>query len=80
MDNLWYEQRDESTLDDKTHDPKFHKELLALFKVTEAIKAGRTNEHDSFSNGSSSHRRTTWNGVANSDIVSSDGAKSSQAK
>ena len=42
-DNLWYERRDESTLDDKTHDPKFHKELLALFKVTESIKTERTN-------------------------------------
>ena len=41
--NLWYERRDESTLDDKTHDPKFHKELLALFKETEMIKAERTN-------------------------------------
>ena len=35
VDNLWYERRDESTLDDKTHNPKFPKELLALFKVTE---------------------------------------------
>ena len=43
VDNLWYERRDESTLDDKTHDPKFHKELLALFKETEMIKAERTN-------------------------------------
>ena len=43
VDNLWYERRDESTLDDKTHDPKFHKELLALFKVTESIKAEGTN-------------------------------------
>ena len=38
VDILWYERRDESTLDDKTHDPKFHKVLLALFKVTETIK------------------------------------------
>ena len=43
MDNLWFERRDESTLDDKTHDPKFHKELLALFKVIESIKTERTN-------------------------------------
>ena len=43
VDNLWYELRDESTSDDKTHDPKFHKELLALFRVTEAINAERTN-------------------------------------
>ena len=43
VDNLWYEQRDESTLDDKTYDPKFHKELLALFKMTETIKTERTN-------------------------------------
>ena len=43
MDNLWYERRDQSTLDEETHDPKFHKELLALFKVTESIKAERIN-------------------------------------
>ena len=41
--NLWYERRDESTLDEKTHEAKFYKELLALFKVTEAIKAERMN-------------------------------------
>ena len=43
IDNLWFERRDESTLNEKTHDPKFHKELLALFKETETIKAERTN-------------------------------------
>ena len=43
IDNLWFERWDESTLDEKTHDPKFHKELLALFKETEMIKAERTN-------------------------------------
>ena len=43
IDNLWFERRDESTLDEKTHDPKFQKELLALFKETEMIKAERTN-------------------------------------
>ena len=43
IDNLWFERRDESTLDEKTHDPKFHKELLGLFKETEMIKAERTN-------------------------------------
>ena len=43
IDNLWFERRDESTLDEKIHDPKFHKELLALFKETEMIKAERTN-------------------------------------
>ena len=43
VDNLWYERRDESTLDDKTHDTKFHKELQALFKVTETIKTVRIN-------------------------------------
>ena len=43
VDNLWYERRDESTLDNKTHDPKFYKELLALFRTTEAIKAERLN-------------------------------------
>ena len=41
--NLWVERRDESTLDEKTHDPQFHKELLALFKETEMIQAERTN-------------------------------------
>ena len=43
VDNLWYEQRDEATLDDKTHDPKVHKALLALFKMTETIKTERIN-------------------------------------
>ena len=43
IDNLWFERRDESTLDEKTHDPKFYIELLALFKETEMIKAERTN-------------------------------------
>ena len=43
IDNLWFERRDESTLDEKTHEPKFHKELLALFKETEKIKTERTN-------------------------------------
>ena len=43
VDNVWYEKKDESTLDDKTHDPKFHKKLLALFKATEVIKTERTN-------------------------------------
>ena len=43
VDNLWYERRDESTLDEKSHDPKFHKELLALFKQTETIKTERIN-------------------------------------
>ena len=43
VDNLWDERRDKSTLDEKTHDPKFHKELLALFKKTESIKTERTN-------------------------------------
>ena len=43
VDNLWYERRDQSTLDDKIHDPNFHKELLALFKVTETIKMEQIN-------------------------------------
>ena len=42
IDNLWFESRDESTLDEKTHDAKFHKELVALFKKTEEIKQTRT--------------------------------------
>ena len=37
IDNVWFESRDESTLDEKTHDAKFHKELVALFKKTEEI-------------------------------------------
>ena len=40
LDILWYERRDESTLDEKTHESKFHKELVALFKKTEG--KGRT--------------------------------------
>ena len=43
VDNLWYERRDESTLDDKALNPKFHKELPALFKVTESMKTERSN-------------------------------------
>ena len=43
LDNLWNELRDESTLDEKTHDAKFQKELTALFKTTEAIKGDRMN-------------------------------------
>ena len=43
VDNLWFEYRDESTLDEKTHDPKFYKNLVNLCKSTEAIKANRTN-------------------------------------
>ena len=43
IDNLWFERRDESTLDEKTHEPKFHKELLTLFKETEKVKTERTN-------------------------------------
>ena len=42
IDNGWFERRDESTLDEKTHEPKFHKELLALFRKTEEIKQNRT--------------------------------------
>ena len=42
IDNGWFERRDESTLDEKTHEAKFHKELLALFKKTEEIKQNRT--------------------------------------
>ena len=38
VDNGWFERRDESTLDERTHNAKFHKELLALFKKTEGIK------------------------------------------
>ena len=33
---LWYERRDESTRDEKTHKPKFRKELAALIKRTES--------------------------------------------
>ena len=42
IDNIWFEKRDESTLDEKTHNAKFHKELVALFKETEEIKQTRT--------------------------------------
>ena len=40
---LWYEMRDEATLDEKTHETKFQKEMTALFKTTEAIKGDRMN-------------------------------------
>ena len=43
VDNLWYKQRDNSTLDEKAHEAKFHKALVALFKITETIKQNRTN-------------------------------------
>ena len=42
IDNGWFERIDESTLDERTHNAKFHKELLALFKKTEGIKQTRT--------------------------------------
>ena len=42
IDNGWFERRDESTLDERTHNAKFHKDLLALFKKTEGIKQTRT--------------------------------------
>ena len=42
IDNVWFESRDESTLDEKTQDAKFHKELVALFKKTEEIRQTRT--------------------------------------
>ena len=42
IDNVWFESRDESTLDEKTHDAKFHKQLVALFKKTEEIRQTRT--------------------------------------
>ena len=41
IDNLWFEKTCESTQDEKTHDAKFHKELLALFKKTEEKKQTR---------------------------------------
>ena len=43
MDHLWYQRRDESTLDEKTYDPKFHKELLVLFRTTETIETEQLN-------------------------------------
>ena len=78
VDNLWYERSDKSSLDDKTHDPKFHKELLALFGVTEAIKNRRTNTI--VFPMAAVATDASWNSIANSDIDSSDGAKSSQAE
>ena len=41
VDNLWFERRDESTIDEKTHEPKFHKELTSLMKETETIQGDR---------------------------------------
>ena len=38
MDNLWFERRDEQL---STHDPEFHKELLALLKETKEMKSNR---------------------------------------
>ena len=42
IDNIWFEKRDESILDEKTHNAKFHKELVALSKKTEEIRQTRT--------------------------------------
>ena len=42
IDTFWFENRDESTLDEKTRDAKFQKKLLALFKKIEEIKQTRT--------------------------------------
>ena len=42
IDNIWFEKRDESTLDEKTHNAKFHKERVGLFKKTEEIRQTRT--------------------------------------
>ena len=42
IDNIWFEKRDGSTLDEKTHNAKFHKELVALSKKTEEIRQTRT--------------------------------------
>ena len=44
IDKIWFEKRriDESTLDEKTHNAKFHKELVALFKKTAEIRQTRT--------------------------------------
>ena len=42
IDNIWFKKRDESTRDEKTHNAKFHKELVALFKKTEEIRQTRT--------------------------------------
>ena len=38
IDNVWFEKRDEFTIDEKKHDPKFHKGLLSLLRRTEKIK------------------------------------------
>ena len=43
VDNLWFERRDESTVDEKTHEPKFHKELTKLMKETETVLGDRKN-------------------------------------
>ena len=42
INNLWFGRRDESIPDEKTHDLKLYKELLALFKKTEEIKDNRS--------------------------------------
>ena len=41
IDNLWYECRDNSTVVEKTHEPKFYEELAAVFKETEGIQLDR---------------------------------------
>ena len=41
LDNIWYERRDDSTLDEKTHVLQFHKEPVAYFRKTEEIRRNR---------------------------------------
>ena len=43
-DNIWYERRDDSTLDEKTHELQFHKELVSYFGKTEGIRQNRLNK------------------------------------
>ena len=43
VDNYWFEYRDDSTLDEKTHEPKYYKELVNLCKNTETKKTDRKN-------------------------------------
>ena len=69
IDNLWYENRDESTKDEKTQEPKFLKELQALFEKTEAIIKQDRTYAISVPDGRASDRRPSEYSVSNPDAV-----------
>ena len=63
INNLWFGRRDESTPDEKTHDLKLYKELVALFKKTVEIKRQSKRIHR-LPSGHPSHRPATYYGIS----------------